>query len=112
MRAPQYRKAVPEASLDGEGRQKTPDYTFCVGATPKFYVEAKKCGVNINEDPLPAYQLRRYGFSARLPLSRKREHIDLLYLQDQTTLAGNHDRHSFQRGNNRGDQGRTRLDLR
>ncbi|MCG2812395.1 MAG: Eco57I restriction-modification methylase domain-containing protein, partial [Candidatus Aminicenantes bacterium] len=35
----------------------------------KFYVEAKKCGVNINIDMGPAYQLRRYGFSAKLPLS-------------------------------------------
>ena len=36
---------------------------------PKFYVEAKKCGVNISTDPAPAYQLRRYGFSAKLALS-------------------------------------------
>src|SRR4030042_426882 len=69
MRAPQYREVVPEDSLDVEGHQKAPDYTFRVGTTPKFYVEAKKCGININEDPMPAYKLRRYGFSARLPLS-------------------------------------------
>ena len=40
-----------------------------VGTLPKFYVEAKKCGVNIGTDPAPAYQLRRYGFSAKLALS-------------------------------------------
>jgi hypothetical protein len=52
-----------------EGQQKAPDYTFRVGTLPKFYVEAKKCGVSISADPAPAYQLRRYGFSAKLALS-------------------------------------------
>jgi len=69
MIAPQYREVIPEDSLDVEGQQKAPDYTFRVGTLPKFYVEAKKCGVNINTDLAPAYQLRRYGFSANLPLS-------------------------------------------
>ncbi len=69
MIAPQYREVIPEDSLDIEGQQKAPDYTFRVGTLPKFYVEAKKCGINISADPAPAYQLRRYGFSAKLPLS-------------------------------------------
>jgi hypothetical protein len=67
--APQYREVIPEDSLDVDGQQKAPDYTFRVGTLPKFYVEAKKCGVNINTDIAPAYQLRRYGFSANLALS-------------------------------------------
>jgi len=69
MAAPQYREVIPEDSLDVEGQQKAPDYTFRVGTLPKFYVEAKKYGVNISTDPAPAYQLRRYGFSAKLALS-------------------------------------------
>jgi len=69
MVAPQYREVVTEDSLDVEGHQKAPDYTFRLGTLAKFYVEAKKCGININADPAPAYQLRRYGFSAKLPLS-------------------------------------------
>jgi len=69
MAAPQYREVITEDSLDVEGHQKAPDYTFRIGTLPKFYVEAKKCGVNINADPAPAYQLRRYGFSAKLVLS-------------------------------------------
>jgi hypothetical protein len=69
MAAPQYREVITEDSLDVEGHQKAPDYTFRVGSLPKFYVEAKKCGVNISADPAPAYQLRRYGFSAKLVLS-------------------------------------------
>ncbi|HOF17414.1 MAG TPA: Eco57I restriction-modification methylase domain-containing protein [Phycisphaerae bacterium] len=67
--APQYREVIPEDSLDIEGQQKAPDYTFRVGTLPKFYVEAKKCGVNIHTDVKPAYQLRRYGWSAKVALS-------------------------------------------
>ncbi|HUW31006.1 MAG TPA: N-6 DNA methylase, partial [Planctomycetota bacterium] len=69
MVAPQYREVIPEDSLDVEGQQKAPDYTFRVGPLPKFYAEAKKCGVNIGSDPAPAYQLRRYGWSAKVALS-------------------------------------------
>lgn len=69
MAAPQYREVIPEDSLDVEGQQKAPDYTFRVGTLPKFYVEAKKCGVNIGVDPAPAFQIRRYGWSAKLALS-------------------------------------------
>jgi len=69
MAAPQYREVITEDSLDVEGQQKAPDYTFRVGTLPKFYVEAKKCGINISADSAPAYQLRRYGFSAKLALS-------------------------------------------
>ena len=61
MTAPQYREVVPEDSLDVEGRRKAPDYTFRVGTLPKFFAEAKKCGINVGRDPAPAYQLRRYG---------------------------------------------------
>jgi predicted type IV restriction endonuclease len=69
MTAPQYREVIPEDSLDVEGQQKAPDYTFRVGPLPKFYAEAKKCGVNIGADPAPAYQLRRYGWSGKVALS-------------------------------------------
>lgn len=69
MTAPQYREVIPEDSLDVEGHQKAPDYTFRVGTLRKFYAEAKKCGVNISADPGPAFQLRRYGFSGKLALS-------------------------------------------
>jgi hypothetical protein len=67
--APQYREVIPEDSLDVEGHLKAPDYTFRVGSQAKFYTEAKKCGININADPGPAYQLRRYGWSAKVVLS-------------------------------------------
>ena len=69
MTAPQYREVVPEDSLDIEGQQKAPDYTFRVGTLPRFYVEAKKCAINLAADPAPAFQLRRYGWSAKFALS-------------------------------------------
>ena len=67
--APQYREVVTEDSLDVEGQQRAPDYTFRVGTLAKFYVEAKKCGVNLAADPAPAFQLRRYGWSGKVPVS-------------------------------------------
>jgi hypothetical protein len=69
MVAPQYREVIPEDSLDVEGHHKAPDYTFRVGPLPKFYAEAKKCDANINGDPGPSYQLRSYGWSAKVALS-------------------------------------------
>jgi type I restriction-modification system DNA methylase subunit len=67
--APQNREVVPEDSLEVEGQQKAPDYTFRLGRSPLFYAEAKKCGVNLRDDPAPAYQLRRYGWSAKVAVS-------------------------------------------
>ncbi len=51
------------------GFTKAPDYAFRVGGTRKFFVEAKKPAVHIKEEIAPAYQLRRYAWSANLPLS-------------------------------------------
>lgn len=48
---------------------KAPDYAFCVGGARKFFVEAKKPARNLKTDAKPAYQLRRYGWSATLTLS-------------------------------------------
>src|ERR1035437_10483525 len=43
MIAPQYREVIPEDSLDVEGQQKAPDYTFRGGAPPpKFSLRYKK----------------------------------------------------------------------
>ncbi len=67
--APQYREVVTEESLEVEGYRKVPDYVFRVGPSPKFFVEAKKPAVSIEDNPAPAYQLRRYAWTAKLPLS-------------------------------------------
>jgi hypothetical protein len=64
-----YKDVIHEASLRIGEATKAPDYCFRIGGTPKFYLEAKKPFVNIKDDPLPAFQLRRYAWSAKMPLS-------------------------------------------
>jgi type I restriction-modification system DNA methylase subunit len=67
--APQYREVEVEPSQDVEGEKRAPDYVFRIGSERKFFVEAKKPGVLIKSDARPAYQVRRYAWSAKLPLS-------------------------------------------
>lgn len=64
-----YREVVHEDAIKVEGKSKAPDYCFRIGGTRKFFVEAKKPAVNIKEGMDPAFQLRRYAWSAKLPLS-------------------------------------------
>ncbi len=64
-----YKDVIHEDSLRVEQTAKAPDYCFRVGGQRKFFVEAKKPAVDIREDASPAYQLRRYAWSAKLPLS-------------------------------------------
>ena len=67
--APQYREVEVEPTQDVEGEKRAPDYVFRIGTERKFFVEAKKPGVSIKMDARPAYQVRRYAWSAKLPLS-------------------------------------------
>jgi len=64
-----YKEVIVEDSLEIEGENKAPDYAFRIGGTRKFFVEAKKPSVKIETDIHPAFQLRRYAWSAKLPLS-------------------------------------------
>ena len=64
-----YKDVVHEESIKVGQATKTPDYGFRIGGVRKFFLEAKKPSINIKEDTHPAYQLRRYAWSAKLPLS-------------------------------------------
>jgi len=64
-----YKDVIHEDAVKIGGATKAPDYCFRIGGTRKFFVEAKKPSVNIKEDISPAFQLRRYAWSAKLPLS-------------------------------------------
>ena len=64
-----YKDVIHEDAIKVGGITKAPDYCFRVGGARKFFLEAKKPSVNIREDINPAYQLRRYGWSAKLPIS-------------------------------------------
>jgi hypothetical protein len=67
--AEQYREVVHEDRVRVAGQTKAPDYSFRVGGTRKFFLEAKKPFVNLKQSWEPAYQLRRYGWSAKLAIS-------------------------------------------
>ena len=67
--AEQYREVVREDRLHINGACKAPDYSFRIGRERKFFVEAKKPEVNLKTASEPAFQVRRYGYSAKLPLS-------------------------------------------
>lgn len=64
-----YRDVIREDQVMVGGQQKAPDYCFKIGVEKKFFVEAKKPSVDIKKDIGAAYQLRRYAYSAKLPLS-------------------------------------------
>ncbi len=49
--------------------KKNPDYTLRVGGERKLFVEAKKASVDIERNPKPAFQTRRYGWNAGLIVS-------------------------------------------
>jgi len=64
----QYREVVREDKVTIGGKVKAPDYAFRIGGVRKFFVEAKKPSVNIKDELEPAFQVRRYGYTAKLPL--------------------------------------------
>ncbi|MHB8629224.1 MAG: Eco57I restriction-modification methylase domain-containing protein [Aggregatilineales bacterium] len=62
------REVIVEDRVRIEAAAKAPDYGFYLGGQRKFFVEAKRPGVPISASG-PAFQLRRYAWNARLPLS-------------------------------------------
>jgi type I restriction-modification system DNA methylase subunit len=68
-RAEAYKEVIHEDAIKIGAATKAPDYCFRVGGTRKFFLEAKKPSINIKDDLSPAFQLRRYAWSAKLPLS-------------------------------------------
>ena len=68
-RSEQYKDVVHEDAISISGASRAPDYCFRVGGTRTFFLEVKKPSVDVKGDVGPAYQLRRYAWSAKLPLS-------------------------------------------
>jgi len=67
--APQYRDVIFEDSIKVGGGTRAPDYCYTLSGRKMFFVEAKKPSVNVLYDKDAVYQLRRYAWSAQLPLS-------------------------------------------
>ena len=62
---------IEEATVEvGEERlSKKPDYELRLARQRKLFVEAKKPSVRIDRDRASAFQTRRYGYSASLPIA-------------------------------------------
>jgi len=64
-----YKDVIHEDAIKIAEGTKAPDYCFRIGGTRKFFVEAKRPSVGIKGDGPSAFQLRRYAWSSKLPLS-------------------------------------------
>jgi hypothetical protein len=64
-----YKDVIHEDAIRIGDQSKAPDYCFRIGGTRKFFLEAKKPSIFTKEEIPPAYQLRSYAWSAKLPLS-------------------------------------------
>ncbi|MDO8469035.1 MAG: Eco57I restriction-modification methylase domain-containing protein [Candidatus Peribacter sp.] len=64
-----FKEVIHEDAIRIGDAMKAPDYCMKIGRDRKFFVEAKKPSVDIKGEPTPALQLRRYAWSAKLPLS-------------------------------------------
>jgi hypothetical protein len=64
-----YRDVIHEDKVRIENKLKSPDYSFRLNGKRCFFVEAKKPSVNVKDDVDPAYQVKRYAWSAKLKLS-------------------------------------------
>lgn len=94
--APQYKDVIFEDSIKVAGGTKAPDYCFTLAGRKMFFVEAKKPSVNIDIDIPSSYQLRRYAWSAKLPLSILTD-FEELAVYDTRSLPKKTDRASASR---------------
>jgi hypothetical protein len=66
---------LPDYVLDDEFKadqrmaSKKPDYRFRLHGSTKFFVEAKKPSIDLINNADAIFQIKRYGFSARVPVS-------------------------------------------
>ena len=68
--AESYREVIHEDRVKVSGATKAPDYSFRLpGGKRLFFLEAKKPNVDIKDEIDPAYQVRRYGWSAKMAIS-------------------------------------------
>ena len=58
----EYKASIKEAT-------KKPDYRFRIKGQTKFFVEAKKPFVDLSKNQDAIFQVKRYGFSGRVPVS-------------------------------------------
>jgi adenine-specific DNA-methyltransferase len=64
-----HTQVIHEAKQKVEGKTKAPDYALVHQGKRLLYVEAKKPSVDIHDGKAPAFQIKRYAYSAKLPVS-------------------------------------------
>jgi type I restriction-modification system DNA methylase subunit len=72
--APQHLREVIHEDIvlidnDEKSVSKKPDYAFRLGIERKFFLEAKKPSVAVATSDPSAFQVRRYGWNAQMPIS-------------------------------------------
>jgi len=87
-----YKDVVLEDSIHIDGHAKAPDYAFRLGGQRMFFLEAKPPAKNILGDAQFAYQIRRYGWSAKLVLSVLSDFEELAVYDTQVQPKATSDR--------------------
>lgn len=68
--AESYREVIHEDKIKISGGTKAPDYSFRLSGQEKlFFLEAKKPNINIKDHIDPSYQIKRYGWNAKMTIS-------------------------------------------
>ena len=63
-----YKDVIHGDSIKVGSSTKMPDYCLRIGGIRKMFLEAKKPAINVKTDGDGAFQLRRYAWSAKLPV--------------------------------------------
>ena len=88
--APQFKDVEFEDTVMVGGKPKAPDYCFRIGGARIFFVEAKKPSVDIENDRRFAFQLKRYTWSAHLPLGLLTDFEELAIYEPKTAPKKTH----------------------
>ena len=88
--APQFKDVEFEDTVIIGGKPKAPDYCFRIGGARIFFVEAKKPSVDIEHDRRYAFQLKRYTWSAHLPLGLLTDFEELAIYEPKTAPKKTH----------------------
>ena len=67
--AEDYKDVFHTKAMKLGGSSRAPDYSFGIGPTRKFFLEAKRPGVNLDAEKDPAHQLRNYAYTKGFALS-------------------------------------------
>ncbi len=64
-----YKDVIKRDTVEIEGHAKEPDYAFTIGGNKIFFVEAKKPADSIEKGDDYAFQLKRYAWNSKKPIS-------------------------------------------